>query len=135
MPSAPVEVRNLTKRYGSFTALDDCSFALAPGEICGLLGPNGAGKSTLLRLLMGYLRPTSGEARIDGLDCYADSVAVHARTAYLPGDARLFPHFAGRDVLRFFASLRLSLIHISSAPTAPRASTRRLWPWSGSVAT
>ena len=106
MPSAPVEVRKLTKRYGMFTALDDCSFALAPGEICGLLGPNGAGKSTLLRLLMGYLQPTSGEARIDGLDCYADSVAVHACTAYLPGDARLFPHFAGRDVLRFFADLR-----------------------------
>ncbi|MBA4017667.1 MAG: ABC transporter ATP-binding protein [Pirellula sp.] len=106
MPSAPVEVRNLTQRYGPLAALDDCSFALAPGEICGLLGPNGAGKSTLLRLLMGYLRPTSGQARIAGLDCYADSVAVHERTAYLPGDARLFPHFAGRDVLRFFASLR-----------------------------
>lgn len=106
MPSAPVAVRHLTKLYGSFVALDDCSFALAPGEICGLLGPNGAGKSTLLRLLMGYLKPTYGEARIDGLDCYAESVAVHARTAYLPGDARLFPHFSGRDVLRFFAELR-----------------------------
>jgi ABC-2 type transport system ATP-binding protein len=101
-----VEVRGLTKRYGSLAALDDCSFDLRTGEIVGLLGPNGAGKTTLLRLLMGYLTATSGQATIAGLDCRAESVAVHERVAYLPGDARLFPHFTGQDILRFFAGLR-----------------------------
>ena len=72
----------------------------------GLLGPNGAGKTTLLRLLMGFLRPTAGHATIDDLDCYRQSVAVHQRVAYLPGDARLFPQMRGRDVLRFFCEVR-----------------------------
>ncbi|MGC3965889.1 MAG: ABC transporter ATP-binding protein [Pirellulales bacterium] len=106
MPQALVEVRNLTKRYGDFTALDDCTFELSPGEICGLLGPNGAGKTTLLRLLMGYLRPTAGRAAIAGLDCHAASVDVHRAVAYLPAEARLFPHFNGREIVQFFAGLR-----------------------------
>ena len=101
-----VETRSLTKRYGPLTALADCSVQVARGEICGLLGPNGAGKTTLLRLLLGYLRPTSGTATIDGRDCYRDRVAVHAVTTYLPGDAQLFRQMSGRDVLAFFAGLR-----------------------------
>jgi len=101
-----VVTRGLTKRFGSLTALDGVDFHVPRGEICGLLGPNGAGKSTLIRLLLGYLRPTAGEARIDGLDCYTESTAVHQRAAYLPGDARLFAHMRGADVLKFFAGLR-----------------------------
>jgi ABC-2 type transport system ATP-binding protein len=87
-------------------ALVDCTFGIEPGEILGLLGPNGAGKTTLLRLLLGYLKPSSGRASIDGLDCYRQSVAVHQRLSYLPGDARLFRHLDGRETLRFFAELR-----------------------------
>jgi ABC-2 type transport system ATP-binding protein len=101
-----VVTRGLTKRFGSLTALDGVDFHVPRGEICGLLGPNGAGKSTLIRLLLGYLRPTAGEARIDGLDCYNQSTDVHRRAAYLPGDARLFAQMRGADVLRFFAGLR-----------------------------
>lgn len=101
-----VETRSLTKRYGDVTALEGCNLAVAPGEVFGLLGPNGSGKTTLIRLLMGFLRPTAGEARIDGLDCYRDSVAVHAITSYLPGDSRLFRQMRGRDVLRFFSDIR-----------------------------
>ena len=101
-----VETERLTKRYGAVTALDDCHLTIRRGEIFGLLGPNGAGKSTLLRLLLGYLRPTHGRARIDGLDCYRESVAVHARVAYLPGDVRLFHTMTGYDVLAFFGRLR-----------------------------
>jgi ABC-2 type transport system ATP-binding protein len=101
-----VETNSLTKRYRSVTALDGCTLAIAPGEIFGLLGPNGSGKTTLLRLLMGYLRPTSGAAKIDGLDCYRQSVGVHERVAYLPGEAKLFRQMRGRDVLRFFAEAR-----------------------------
>ena len=72
----------------------------------GLLGPNGAGKTTLLRLLLGYLKPTSGQASIGGFNCVAESVAVRRITAYLPGDACLFPTMRGCDVLQFFAEVR-----------------------------
>ncbi len=101
-----VETRDLTKRYGRVTALDRCTLGVAAGEIFGLLGPNGSGKTTLLRLLMGYLRPTAGLATIDGLACYRQSVAVHERVAYLPGEAKLFPQMRGRDTLAFFARIR-----------------------------
>jgi ABC-2 type transport system ATP-binding protein len=101
-----VETRSLTKRYDEVTALEACSFEVAPAEVFGLLGPNGSGKTTLIRLLMGFLRPTSGVARIDGLDCYHDSVQVHVRTSYLPADSRLFRQMRGRDVLRFFSDIR-----------------------------
>lgn len=101
-----VETEQLSKRYGSTSALSDCSFSVAPGEVVGLLGPNGSGKTTLLRLLVGYLKPTSGQARIDGLDCYGQSVAVHRRMTYLPGDARLFRNLDGRRTLALFSQLR-----------------------------
>lgn len=101
-----VVTRSLTKRYPSLTALDGCSLTVERGEVFGLLGPNGAGKTTLLRLLLGYLRPTSGTASIDGLDCVRSSTQVRARVAYLPGEARLFRQMRGRDVLRFFSDIR-----------------------------
>ena len=106
MTNAYVQTRSLTKRYGRLTALDDCGLEIRRGEVFGLLGPNGSGKTTLLRLLMVFLRPSAGEATIDGLDCYRESVAVHRRVAYLPGDAKLFPQMRGRDVLRFFSRVR-----------------------------
>jgi len=101
-----VVTQSLTKRYGSFAALSDCTLAVHRGEVFGLLGPNGAGKTTLLRLLLGFLKPTSGSAAIDGLDCHRDSLAVHARMSYLPGEVRLFRQMRGRDVLRFFSETR-----------------------------
>ena len=101
-----VETHSLTKRYGQFAALADCSLRVEQGEVFGLLGPNGAGKTTLLRLLLGYLRPSAGSAKIDGLDCYHDSVKVHQRVSYLPGEARLFRMMRGRDVLQFFSEVR-----------------------------
>lgn len=101
-----VATHELTKRYAAVTALDHCTLEVARGEVFGLLGPNGSGKTTLLRLLMGFLRPTSGQAAIDGLDCYRQSVEVHRRVAYLPGDVRLFGNMRGSDVLRFFSRIR-----------------------------
>jgi ABC-2 type transport system ATP-binding protein len=107
MTAVPLIVTDeLTKRFGSFTALDSCSLTIERGEVHGLLGPNGAGKTTLIRLLMGFLQPTSGSATIAGLDCHRDSVEVHRRVAYVPGDARLFRQMRGSDVLRFFAEVR-----------------------------
>lgn len=108
-----VQTDSLSKRYGQLAALTDCSFTVPAGEILGLLGPNGAGKTTLLRLLLGYLKPTSGHASIAGLDCYRQSVAVHRQLSYLPGDARLFRQLNGRETLAFFAKLRKSSLERS----------------------
>jgi ABC-2 type transport system ATP-binding protein len=101
-----VETQSLTKRYGTLTALADCSFAVPEAEVCGLLGPNGSGKTTLLRLIMGFLRATSGSAAVDRLDCYRQRVAVHRRIAYLPGEVRLFRNMRGRQILKFFSQVR-----------------------------
>ena len=101
-----VETRSLTKRYGALAALRDLTLTVEPGEIFGLLGPNGAGKTTLLRLLLAFLRPTSGAALIDGIDCHRRPVQVRRKVAYLPGDARLFRSLKGHDVIHFFADVR-----------------------------
>src|SRR5947209_5457050 len=101
-----LETLGLTKDYGPFRALDDLTLSVAPGEIFGLLGPNGSGKSTALRLLLGFLRATTGTARVAGLDCWADSVAVRRRVAYLPGELRLYERMTGRELVRFLTRLR-----------------------------
>ena len=101
-----VETHRLTKVYGSLAALHECSLGVEKGEVYGLLGPNGAGKTTLIRLLLGYLRPTSGSATVGGYDCERQSVAVRRLVAYLPAEASMFPQMSGRDALRFFAEIR-----------------------------
>lgn len=101
-----IHANKLTKRYGDFTAIDGCNLRVEKGEVFGLLGPNGAGKTTLLRILLAFLKPTSGTATIDGRDVLRERVAVHQRLAYLPGDVRLFRHMRGDDLLRFYAGLR-----------------------------
>jgi ABC-2 type transport system ATP-binding protein len=103
-----VETLALAKNYGDLSALQDCTLSVQAGEVFGLLGPNGSGKTTLIRLLLGYLRPTRGRALIAGYDCYHDSVLVHQKLSYLPGDARLFRRMRGHEVLRFFADVRPS---------------------------
>jgi ABC-2 type transport system ATP-binding protein len=101
-----VETATLTKRYGTFTALDALTISVREGEVFGLLGPNGAGKTTFLRLLLGFIRPTSGRGSVAGFDCLEQSLQVRASTAYLPGEARLFRRMDGAGVLDFFAGLR-----------------------------
>jgi ABC-2 type transport system ATP-binding protein len=97
---------HLTKDYGHFRALDDFNLTVGPGEIFGLLGPNGSGKSTAIRLMLGFMRPTSGHARIAGHDCWTDSVAVRQHVAYLPGELRLYENMTGRQLVRFLCRLR-----------------------------
>ncbi|HET7243748.1 MAG TPA: ABC transporter ATP-binding protein [Streptosporangiaceae bacterium] len=97
---------SLTKRYGRVLALDQLTLEIRAGEVLGFLGPNGAGKTTTLRLLMGYLRPTAGCARVLGLDAWRDRAAVHARTGYLPGDVRLWPRLTAREAAGHLARLR-----------------------------
>lgn len=100
-----VRTEHLSKRYGNFKALDDCTMSVRRGEVFGLLGPNGAGKSTLIRLLMGFLQPSCGTAVVNGFDCQNDGVKLRQSVAYLPGDARLPRHLKGDGVLRFFADI------------------------------
>ena len=100
-----VQIESLTKRYGDFTALDDCCLGVARGEVFGLLGPNGAGKTTLIRLMLGFLQPTSGRCLVDDFDPLVDGVGLRERVAYLPGDARLPRHMRGGGVLKFFAEM------------------------------
>jgi ABC-2 type transport system ATP-binding protein len=101
-----VRTAALTKRYGDFAALDGCTLEIREGTIFGLLGPNGAGKTTLLRTLLGFLAATSGLSTVAGFDSATESLEVRARTAYLPGEARLFRRMDGHGVLDFFAGLR-----------------------------
>jgi ABC-2 type transport system ATP-binding protein len=112
----------LTKRYGSFAALDGCTLEVREGEVFGLLGPNGAGKTTLLRLLLGYLGPTAGTATVAGFDCATQSLEVRTRTAYLPGEARLFRRMNGHAVLDFFSGLRRECRRETATAVADRLS-------------
>jgi ABC-2 type transport system ATP-binding protein len=116
-----IKINQLTKRFGDFTALNRCELEIRQGEVFGLLGPNGAGKSTLLRLLLGFMKPTSGSATINELDCYNERVQAHRELAYLPGDARLPKTMRGRQILNFFAGLGSSSGNKTPARTYERS--------------
>lgn len=105
-PTDLISTTDLTKRFGNFTALDNVTLDIGRGEVFGLLGPNGAGKSTLIRTLMGFLKPSSGGATIDGLDCYRSRVNVHQGVTYLPGDARLYGLMRAKFLIKQFCGLR-----------------------------
>jgi ABC-2 type transport system ATP-binding protein len=101
-----LEINNLTKKFGSFTALDDVNLTVGKGEIYGFIGPNGAGKSTTIRVLLGILKATEGSAKIFGKDVWADAVEIHKRIAYVPGDVNLWPNLSGGEVIDLFIKLR-----------------------------
>ena len=100
-----VEVQHVTKRYGSFTAVDDLSFAVERGEILGFLGPNGAGKTTTMRILTGYLPATEGRARVAGFDVFDQPVEAKRRTGYLPETPPLYPEMTVGEYLQFVARI------------------------------
>jgi len=104
--SAIIEVENLTKSYGSKRGISDVSFQVEEGEVFGFLGPNGAGKTTTIRTLMALLRADAGKARIAGLDCWQQSVAIKKLTGYLPGELSLDPNLTGGQILEYFGHLR-----------------------------
>jgi ABC-2 type transport system ATP-binding protein len=104
--TAVIELERLTKRYRSARGIDEISLAVMRGEVFGFLGPNGAGKTTTIRTLLDLLHPTSGRARLFGLDSRHDSLAVRARLGNLPGEFACDPRRTGREVVAFFARLR-----------------------------
>jgi ABC-2 type transport system ATP-binding protein len=101
-----IEVSELTKSFGTVTALDGVSFSIQPGEIVGLLGPNGAGKSTAMRIVTGYLSPTSGSAKVNGREVVEDPRAAQRLIGYLPEGNPLYDELRLGEALRFHASMR-----------------------------
>ena len=100
-----IEVQNLTKRYGPFTAVDDVSFRVEAGEILGFLGPNGAGKTTTMRVLTGYMPATEGTATVAGYDVFSAPIEAKRRTGYLPETPPLYPDMTVREYLTFVGKL------------------------------
>lgn len=100
-----IEAHNLTKRYGTLTALDDVSFEVARSELFGLIGPDGAGKTTLFRLLTTLIAPDEGRATVEGLDIVRDYRAIRSRVGYMPGRFSLYPDLSVEENLSFFAAL------------------------------
>ncbi len=104
--NAAIETNALTKAFRSTLAVDRLDLRVDPGQVFGFLGPNGAGKTTTIRMLLGLCHATAGTASILGLDSEADSVAIHTRCGYLPGDLELYPRMTGARVLEWFANAR-----------------------------
>ena len=98
-----INVDNLTRKYGDFTAVDDVSFAISPGEIVGLLGHNGAGKTTIMKMITGYLEPTGGTVTVDGLDVVSDRRKVQRKIGYLPENCPVYPEMTVIDYLDYSA--------------------------------
>jgi len=101
-----IRAEHLTKRFGTFTAISDVSFAVERGEIVGFLGPNGAGKSTTMRVLCGVFPPTSGRAVIAGYDVAADSLRARSVVGYFPERVSLYLDMTVREYLRYVAAMK-----------------------------
>ncbi len=101
-----IETERLTKRYGSHRGIDEVDLAVEAGEVFGFLGPNGAGKTTTIRVILDHIRPTSGVARVFGIETTKDPVAIHRRIGYLPGEFDLYGRLTGGQTLDYFANLR-----------------------------
>ena len=123
-----VVVDRLVKRYGPRVAVRGVSFAIEEGEVIGLLGPNGSGKSTILRVLAGYLPPSSGNVRIDGIDVAADSLAARARVGYVPEDAPLYDGMRVGEFLHFMAAIKGVVRHTVRGAIASAAEQLDLGP-------
>src|SRR5512140_779560 len=100
-----IEAGRLTKRYGDHLAVDDLTFEVRPGEVFGLLGPNGAGKTTTVLMLLGLTEPTSGEARVVGVDPMRDPLEVKRHVGYMPDTVGFYDGLSARENLAYTARL------------------------------
>lgn len=99
MTSPVIEIHDLVKTFGRYTALDGLDLQVEPGEIHGFLGPNGAGKSTTIRILLGLMRANAGSTRVFGADPWSEAMRLHRRMAYVPGDVTLWPGLSGGECI------------------------------------
>jgi ABC-2 type transport system ATP-binding protein len=104
--STVIRTSGLTKHYGRVHALDGLDLTVEQGQIHGFLGPNGAGKSTTIRILLGLARATGGQAAVFDKDPWNDSVELHRRIAYVPGDVSVWPNLSGGEAIDFLSRLR-----------------------------
>lgn len=104
--AAVVSIEGLSKRYGRRLAVDGVSLEVHEREVVGLLGPNGSGKTTILRILTGYLRPSAGTIRVDGLDVATEGHLARGRIGYVPESAPLYAHMRVNEFLAFMGRLR-----------------------------
>jgi len=102
---AVIRVRGLTKKFGSFTAVDDITFSIRGGEILGFLGPNGAGKTTTIKMMTGLLRITSGEVRVQGMDIRRNLRRIKPLIGYMSQKFSLYPLLTGFENLEFFGGI------------------------------
>ena len=100
-----VKVQGLQKKFGKFQALRDVSFSIKSGEVVGFIGPNGSGKSTTIRILLGIIKRDAGNAEIFGLDVWKDSLNIHKRISYVPGDVALWGNLTGGEIIDLFIKL------------------------------
>ena len=100
-----IQLKHLTKRYGSFTAVDGIDLVVPKGELFGFLGPNGAGKTTTFRMLAGILQPTSGAVEIGGIDLLQHPLEAKQRLGFIPDRPFVYDKLTGREFLRFAAAL------------------------------
>jgi gliding motility-associated transport system ATP-binding protein len=128
-----IELRELSKRFGTIMAVDGITLSASRGEVVGFLGPNGAGKSTTMRMITGFLRPSSGTATVAGHDITSEPLAVKARIGYLPEGAPAYPDMTPEGFLKFVAQVRglggkrrkeridevVSLVHLESVMRQP----------------
>ena len=105
MSRSVIELEGLTKKYGSFTAVDNLSLTITEGEIFGLLGPNGAGKTTTILMMLGLTEPTSGSVRVCGTDSISNPVGVKKKVGYLPEDVGFYDDYTGFENLMYTARL------------------------------
>lgn len=101
-----IEITNLTKQFGHFTAVDNLSFSIQPGEVVGFLGPNGAGKSTTMKMITGFLSSNRGSIKVAGLDIEQDSLAIREQIGYLPEGAPAYGDMTVVQFLDFIADVR-----------------------------
>src|ERR1700687_5067678 len=100
-----IELKSLTKKYGSFTAVDPIDLSVPDGQLFGFLGPNGAGKTTTLRMIAGILQPTSGSIHLAGIDLSANPLAAKAKLGFIPDRPFIYEKLTGAEFLRFVAGL------------------------------
>ncbi|GAB4484600.1 MAG: ABC transporter ATP-binding protein [Anaerolineales bacterium] len=105
MPFPVIYVDELTRKFGSFTAVDHVSFEVNPGEIVGYLGPNGSGKTTTIRILLGLLAPTSGSATVLGFDSFRQTEEVRARAGYMSQKFAIYDDLTVEENLRFYGGV------------------------------
>ncbi len=100
-----LQIKQLTKHYGTKTAVDGLTLTIQPGEIYGFLGPNGAGKTTTLKCCCGILQPDSGEVLVDGVSMQKEPLQAKQKLAYLPDDPKLYEYMTGIQYLDFIANV------------------------------